>query len=144
MSPDLTQPLRAAIVAYAAVTSQLEAYKGSFPVFTKRPVPTDAPYPCIVISQDISNGNEDGINDFRPVVVRDIAVYGLNSQPGDVRVVEEISYSLRELFHRQKGSLTVAGWSVIDVVVSGPSDAPAEDLITGRRVELTVRLAAQA
>jgi hypothetical protein len=142
VSFDLSSNLRAAIVANSGITALLDAYHGSFPVFTRRPIPDDAEYPVIVISPDITHGNEDGVNDSRPVIVRDIAVYGSNETPETYRVVEELGYRLRDLFHRQPGAITVVGATVVQITTTGPVPGPTDDeKVVARVVPVTVRLA---
>jgi hypothetical protein len=139
---DITQPIRDAVVA--AMGSSLPVYNGSPPVFTRRPVPSKAPYPMIVISSDVSLTENDGIDDERPIVIRDVAVYGVNDVAGNYREVEDIAYAVRHLFHRQRESLDLSAstYKVIDIQASGPRMAPTDDQQTvGRLVELTVRLA---
>lgn len=136
---DLAAPIRAAIMAEAAITNLLPTYKGSKPVFTRRPPPEDAPYPMILISPDITLGNEDGLVSMRPVIMRDIMVYG--DQPDHYRDVEAMAYDLRELFHRQRSALTVSGYHVIDIRASGPiTGAVDEPSHLSRIVTLTVRV----
>lgn len=145
MSLDLSAPVRAAIVAASAITSTLPAYLGSYPVFTRVPVPDDAPYPMVVVAAQFPGGDEDGVSDQRPIIVRDVMVYGTNGRAAtsdQYRAVETIAHALRELFHRQRGAITVAGWSVTEIVAATPQPAPVDDEQTvGRRVEVTVRLA---
>lgn len=139
---DLATPIRSALIGASSVTGELTAYKGSFPIFTRRPVPEDAPFPMVVVSSGFQAGEQDGINDQRPVLVRDVLVYGRNDIAEKYRQVETIAFAVRELFHRQRDSIAVSGWSVVDVLASGPSPAPTDDEQTaGRLVELTVRLA---
>lgn len=142
-APDLSGPVRAALMASSAITSQLAAYAGSYPIFTRRPAPTDAPYPLIMISPDIAVDEEDGVNDFRPVVERDVIVYGQNDTPAHYLVVESIAYAVRDLFHRQWQVINVAGWKVVEIRARGPMPAPTDDVQTvGRLVALTISLAA--
>lgn len=139
---DLSVPIRDAVVA--ALAASLPAYKGGSPVFTRRPVPSNAPYPMVVISSDVTVSEDDGIADERPTVIRDVAVYGVNDVPDNYREVEEIAYAVRQLFHRQRQSLDLSAstYKVIDVRASGPRPAPTDDEQTvGRLIELTVRLA---
>lgn len=139
---DLAIPFRNALVASSAVTAKLTAYKGSYPVFTHRPVPTDAPYPMIVVSPDISLTDQDGINDFRPVQVRDIAVYGLNDTTAKYRNVEVLGYLVRQMFHGNRLAISVPDWNVVDINAIGPIPAPTDDDKTvARLVSLTVQLA---
>jgi hypothetical protein len=124
------------------IDAALPAYNSGKAIFTRRPVPSDAPYPMIVISPDVSVSEADGIRDDRPIVVRDIAVYGRNEPAAAYRQVEDIAYAVRHIFHRQRQSLFTNGeYDVIDVRASGPRPAPTDDQQTvGRLVELTVRL----
>lgn len=142
MTLDLATPLRIALLAEAAVASALPAYKGSKPIFTRVPVPDDAPYPMIVLPTQIDGGEEDGVNDLRPIVVRDVSIYGKNNTADHYRAVETMAFNVWELFHRQRAVLTVPGWTVTSVAAQQPRPAPTDDEDTvGRRVELTVRLA---
>lgn len=145
MSLDLSAPLRAAIVGESSITDELPAYKGSYPVFTRVPVPDDAPYPMIVIPTEVGGGDSDGIDNLQPAVVRDVNVYGRNdpNDPTSYRQVESIADAVWELLHRQRAAITApAGWSITDVQAARPSPAPVDDEQTaGRRVQVTVRLA---
>jgi hypothetical protein len=142
-APDLTDAIRAALVADAGVTQHLSDYLGSFPIFTRRPVPGDAPYPCIVVSQDIAVSDEDGVNDYRASIMRDIAVYHTNETPDNEHVVEALGQAVRRTFHRQRQSLTVNGWDVARIEASVPIEAPVDnDQRTGCIVQLQVLMAA--
>jgi hypothetical protein len=138
---DLAVSMRAAIVADPAITADLTAWKGTFPVFTRRPIPPDAPYPVIVVSPDVAVSDEDMLDTPMVMIVRDIAVYGRNAEPDDYRTVEALAYRVRDLFHRERFSLAPAGWRVVDVRASGPVPAPTDDAdVVGRVVTLTVRV----
>lgn len=138
---DLSVAIRSALVGEADITSLLPAWKGTYPVFTRRPVPKDAEYPMIIISPDVSLTDQDMVSEQMPVVVRDIAVYGRNTDADAYNAVEAIAYRIRDLFHRDRFSLLPSGWAVTDVVASGPFQAPTDDNdLTGRAVTLTVRL----
>lgn len=144
MSLDLSAPIRAALVADAGVTASLPAYAESYPVFTRAPAPDDAPYPMIMLATQFQAGEEDGLTDQRPSIVRDVVVYGLNDTAAHYRTVEALAHAVRTLFHRRRHSIVVSGWSVTDVVASGPRPAPVDDEQTvGRLVEVIVRLARQ-
>lgn len=145
MSADLLPALRAAIAAHAAVTSELAAYAASYPIFTRRPIPDDAPALVVIIGPVIESGRADGIDDQRPILTHDISVYGPNGAAGTqdaYRAVERIAFAIQQLFHRRPEEVQVAGWQTIDVTARGPSPAPVDDEQTvGRRVEVTSRLA---
>jgi hypothetical protein len=143
MSVDLAIPLRDALIGNAGITALLPAYMSSFPVFTRRPPPTDAAYPMIIVSQSIMATDEDGINDLRPVITRDIAVYGSNEEAAKYRTVEQIAFLVFHLFHRKPSSISVDGYKVVQIRASGPVAAPSDDLnYVGRVVPVTVHLAA--
>jgi len=146
---DLSEPLRDAIVASTDIVIRLASYLDGYAVFTRRPVPSLAAYPMIVLSSDIAYGDEDGISDSRPIIVRDISIYGRNDTPAHYRVIDELGYLVRDLFHRQPTSITVPGWHVIQIIANGPSAAASghqsamasdEEQIVGRTVSLTISL----
>lgn len=114
-------------------------------VFAFRPAPEDAGDPIIIINPDASIGDQDGLTSNRPVVQRDIAIYGRKGTPGDPSddspKVEQLGFLIRELFHRQRFSVRPEGYSVTDIVASGPVPAPVDDDgEVGRLVSLTIRL----
>lgn len=137
---DLAAPLRDAIVADGGITALLPAYLGGFPVFTQAPVPNDAPFPQITISPPDSIADEDGVNDFRPVISQYITAWAENSAPANAEIADDLGYLLRDLFHRQR-VLVVPGWSVVDTVVQGPQPAFVDDQRVGVAVFVQTRLA---
>lgn len=140
-APNLAVPLRTAIVGDSGITSLLGTWNSEPAVFTRRPVPENATYPMVVVSPDIGVADEDYLVEKMPVIDRDISIYGSNETPAQYRVVEVLAYALRELFHRNRLAITVAGWRVMDIRARGPSPAPAEDLNKiGRVLMLRIRL----
>lgn len=143
MSLNLAAPIIAAISAESSIVALLGTYNNAPSIHTRRPVPADAEFPLIAISPDITITDEDGVNDDRPVVRRDVAVYG--DAIGHYRIVEDVGYMLRTMFHRQRDALTVTGYDVVDIRASGPMIAPAsDDTMVGRLVTLTIRLASSS
>jgi hypothetical protein len=141
---DLTQSIRDGLLAEPLIADALPNYgSNGKTIFTRRPVPSDAPYPMIVISQDVSVTDQDGIDHEKSVVIRDIAVYGKNEPAAAFRQVVDMAYVVRHLFHSRRDTLFPIGeYKLIDIRASGPRAAPTDDLQTvGRLVELTVRLA---
>jgi hypothetical protein len=135
---DLGPALYAALINEDSIVSRLGTFM-SPSVHTRRPVPEGANYPLIVVTPNVSISDVDALTSRRPVVICDIITYG--EQDSQYRVVEEVSYLVRELFHRKRDSLSVAGFYVVDVVASGPIPAPADDFQhVARAVTLTVRL----
>ena len=137
MSLDFAPALYAAITGDATITGLLSEYNSNPAVFTKRPIPSDVSYPFIIVNPDVAINDFDALNSDRPIVIRDIAVYG--RQPDDYRQVEQVGYLLRELFHRNRFSLTNADYNIVLITASGPSVAPVDDDETvGRVVTLTI------
>lgn len=142
MSADLAAPIRTALIGSAEITNQLEGYKVSYPVFTRRPAPLDAPPIMIMVSPNVAKADQDGIDDERPIIVRDVAVYGPNEPAENYRKVESIAFAVHDLFHRQRTAITVSGWYVVMITATGPIPAPTDDDKTvGRVVSLTIMLA---
>lgn len=138
---NVSTPIWQLITGDAGITAALPDYQNGKPVFKHRPIPEDAVFPVVVISPDIAVRDEDGLNDDRPVIVRDVTVYGQNDTQTKYQVVESIGYALRDLFHRTK-TLNVPGWALVDMRASGPVPAPVDDQqLVARRVELSIRLA---
>lgn len=134
--------LRAALIAEPTISGLLSLWNGEPAVFTRVPVPDSSVEPMIVIGQDISVTDIDALSAGRPVIVRDIFVYG--QQPDHHRLVETVAYAIRELFHRNRFSFSVTGYHVVQVIASGPRLAPTDDDSTvGRVVTLTVTLRKQ-
>ncbi len=141
-APDITIPVRDALLAAVAVTSLLPAYLGSYPVFTRRPVPADTPYPCLLVSQDIVLNDRDGINDYRPFILRDIAVYHTNEAAANYRLTMQIALAVWRTFNERRYSITVPDWDVVDVTALAPVSFDVEaSKIAGRVVQLQVLVA---
>lgn len=141
----LDQQFPALQATAASIIAQLGEYQGEPSVFAFRPVPEDASDPIILINPDSSIGDADGLISTRPIVQRDIAIYGRKGPPGDPTdqspIVEAIGYMVRDLFHSQRFAVQPAGYSVIDVIATGPVPAPVDDDgEVGRIVSLTIRL----
>lgn len=138
---NLAEPLRDALVGNASITALLPNFQGSKTVFTRRPVPANAPYPMLVVSSDVSVFDEDGILDFRPIATRTIIAYAQNDTPEHYRVADTLAYLVRDLFHRQWRAIVVPSWKVVDIQANGPDPAPSDDQTEGRVVTLAIRLA---
>jgi hypothetical protein len=143
---DLGPAIREALLAATQIAAHLSVYDGSPAVFTRRPVPSEADYPLIIVNDPVAITDEDGLTSDRPLWgPGDIAIYGRKATPGTVedhtRLVQQLGIRTRLLFHRQKWALQVGGFHVIDIRASGPVPAPVDDDKTiGRIVSLLVRL----
>jgi hypothetical protein len=139
----LTVALRESVID--AIGAGLDLWGGQPAVFTRVPVPKDAPARIAIVMPEAAVSDSDGLTSPRPIVQRDVAVYGRKGEPGSAedqtRAVEADGYALRDHFHRKKFSVRPVGFSVIDVQARGPIVAPADDDETiGRIVSLVVRL----
>jgi hypothetical protein len=140
--PDLSIPIRSAIVANQSIMSNMPDYANGDAVFTRRPTPIGAPYPMIVIGPDIGDMDIGGLNDQRLKIKRDIAVYSTNDTPDNYRLTETIAFAVRTLFHRNRTAITVTGWRVVNIWAKGPMMTPVqnEDEFVARTIEITVEL----
>jgi hypothetical protein len=140
-SADLPAPLYAAIIGNGPIAAALATYQGAPAAFTRRPVPKDALYPMVITAGDVTRTDQDFINNPLPVIIRDISVFGQNDTAAHSRAVDAIALMVRDLFHRQRQSLSVPGWKVLDIVCRGPIVGPTDDDTTVHRlITMTVRL----
>lgn len=143
---DLGPAIREALINETEISAHLSTYEGAPAVFTRRPVPSEATLPLIIVNDPVAITDEDGLTSDRPVWgPGDIAFYGRKAAPGtdedQTRLIQQLSLRARLLFHRQKWALRVGGFHVIDIRASGPVPAPVDDDKTiGRIVSLIVRL----
>ena len=136
---DLGPALRAAIIADGAITALISTWEGEPAVFTRRPVPDDVTYPFILVAPSVSIGDADWLKTRIPRPRHDVIAYG--QQARDYRPIQDLGYLLRQKFHRQPFSITVAGYSVLEIVATGPMAAPVDDANeVGRAVLLAVKL----
>ncbi len=143
-SPDLAIPIRNAIIRNGSIMGLLPTYLDSDNVYTRRPIPSNAPFPMIVISTDLSREDRGGLKDEHLFILRDVTVYGSNETAENYRNVETLAYELVDLFHRRPKSITVTGWKVLQVWASGPKAAPADDDTNiARAVTLKIELQAK-
>lgn len=109
----------------------------SYPVYTRVPVPENAPYPHIIISPIVSAPDNNFIRCKRRPITHDIYVYGNNDSSTNYREVERIALIIAnkfDTFNRHFIDLPV-GVNLIDVTVRGPLTAPVDDLTkVGRAV----------
>lgn len=136
---DVAPAIRSAILNDVYINSRVTA------VYTRLPVPEGATHPCVVIPFNSVTTNQDALINKRTVIIRDVMVYGNVGAPGSAddqtRVVDEVAFALRRLFHRSPDILGNQSYHVIDIVVNGPQPAPTDDdKKTGRMVNLTLRI----
>ncbi len=135
MTLDLAGDIRTALIAESTISGLLSEWKDEPAVFTRTPIPPLAVPPFMVVSDAVSITDADGLTSDRPIVIRDILVYG--HQPDQYRTVEQIGYSVRELFHRERFSVISDTYDIIDIIASGPRGAPTSDEeLVGRLVSL--------
>lgn len=142
MSMDLGPNIYDAVSNDSVIRGLISRTRRNPSVFTRIPIPDGVAYPYIVISHDVAVSDSDAVNHLNPVVTRDIFVYG--AQPDDYRVVNEIGYRLREIFHRKRDSIVNNDYDIVNITVQGPNLAPSADAeIIGRVVTLTIQLASK-
>lgn len=136
---NLGAALRTALMDETAISGLLGLWEGEPSIHTRRPAPEGALYPMIQLADDMAVGDIDGLKSRRPVVGRDISIYG--EQPGDFRTVADLGWAVRELFHRKPRAISVAGYQVVNITASGPMPAPTSDQkLCGVMVALTITL----
>jgi len=140
--PDLSEPIRTALLEAVAISSGLGVWQGDPAVFTRVPVPADAPYPMSVVSADVAITDDDYLNSEMPIVVRDVLFIGQLGAPGadHYRVVEDMARQARALFHNKRFAISVPGFHVRDLRCSGPIPGPTD---TVDEVSRVVTLVAQ-
>lgn len=126
---DLQPAIRSYILNDQIIASLLPAFEGSKPIFTRRPVPENAPYPMIVISPLVSDNQLDYLQCKRSVITHDIAVYGSNDSSANYRNVETIARRIKTIFHRMPNySLNMpVGSNLIKTNATAPIPAPIDD-----------------
>ena len=145
---DLKPAIRDSLIDQPLISTGLGQWKGEPAIFTRRPVPKEAPDRFIIINDPFAISDADGLTSDRPIWQSDVAVYGRKGEPGtdqdDTRLIEVLGFRMRDHFHRQRFSVRPEGFSVIDVRAGGPVPAPTDDDQTvGRLITLTVRLRRQ-
>lgn len=136
----LPAALRTAIIENEPIVALLGRWKREPSVHTRRPAPEGADYPMVIIPpENAAASDQDGLRSKRPVLQRDVLVYGDNL--GSTREVDEAADLIFALLHRQKWALSIEGFRVIDIVARRPSAAPTSDeKKVGRVIPLTIRL----
>ena len=97
---DLTIPIRNKILADATITNLLPNYLGSKSVFSRTPVPSDAPYPMIVISPVVSDLRKDFLNKKQIKVTHYIGIWGSNDSPSNYRNVKTLAERVSTILDR--------------------------------------------
>lgn len=133
---DLSEPIRDAIIGAPAIANLLAQWNGEPAVFTRRPVPPDAPYPMCAISPNVAATDADWIVTRKPLIQRDIIFYAEADPWGEgVALVMQAHYLARRLFHDNRFCISVPGFHLIETTVTapinGPVDNPAEHVARG-------------
>jgi hypothetical protein len=142
MSVDLAQPIITVLEASSAVTDALPAWGSIKPIHSRRPIPADTTYPCIAISPTIGALDTLAqISNETPEIIIDISVFDDNDTATNYRAVESLARTIRDLFHRNRRSITISGYSVTQITCTGPIPGPLDDDVKVHRVvTLTVQL----
>ncbi len=98
MSLEISAPIRTALIELAGVGDVLDQYAGEPAVFTRRPTPADAPLFIALVNPNTFLIDADGLTSKRPIVGRDIAIYG--PQPDKYWPVTDMATLIYRHFHR--------------------------------------------
>ena len=130
----------------AGLTAELSSFGSSFGVFTY-PIPPDAAYPMVVVSSSSVSDDDDGLNHHTPRFFCSVTAYAkrdsLQSAATAARAsVISIADKVFSIFHRQRPSaFSVTGYTLSQSIARQPVAAlTGDDIIVGRRVELTLEL----
>lgn len=144
--PDVAVAIRNALIQDPVITSLLPSYKGSYPIFTRQPAPTDTPLPFIMIMPNTRSDHIDWIDTSYLRITREIMVFS-TAEPSltESQTVDQIGRAIAELFHRQPQNLSMDDWTVVQLIVTTRGFPPHESLAqsVGFVAVLTVELAAK-
>jgi hypothetical protein len=122
---NLAPAIRTALLNEASIAENISIWNGAPSIHTRRPIPSNVEFPLIVISPDISFTDRDFIANKKNHVLRDVTVVG--QQPDHYRLIEQLAYNIRELFHRNRFSLIIPDWEIYQIIAFGPIPAPTDD-----------------
>jgi len=140
---NLATQIRAFIIADGALTNDLSTFNTEKAVFTRRPVPTTATYPMMIVSPQITANDNDYIDGLYRNSVYDIAVYGSNDTAANYRTTENIAFLLQDKFARLRSTdITMpTGWNLVQAITNGPTPFPTDDLTkVARGVTVTFQI----
>lgn len=126
---DLAPHIRTLILS-DAIANNLSTYNGAKAVFTRRPVPVDAQYPFIVVSNQVSQTQNDFVNSLKRDLTYDFVVYGQNDTAANYRLVETIANTLALKFARlpKYGMTMPVGVNLVQAIGIGPMASATDDL----------------
>lgn len=127
---NLSDNIRSFLIVDSTLTSELSTFNNEKAIFTRRPIPTGADYPFIIISPQISSTESDFIDKLQRNQTYDIGVYAQNDTPENYRACERVAFQIQEKLARlQSHEFQVdSGWSLIQAVATGPIPFPTDDL----------------
>lgn len=134
----LTDAIVDRLVADTTLTDLLAVYLGEPAVFAFTPVPPDAELPFGVVSAPASDTEIAAKDREHRSIVRAVSFY--EDAEGSTQVVEDAAERARELLNRDPVDLTGSGWTAYLAQVDGPSEAPTDDTMYGRRLDVTYNL----
>jgi len=126
----------------STLTNMLSTFKTNPAIFTGNRVPEKAQFPYVHIPGELADPalNEmDTKNKQGRVLTREVRCF--NSNPFGSDVVESIADRVHDLLHERPGELTISGWQVVIIQVSGPVGLPTEeDDASGRSLSVEVQI----
>lgn len=133
-------PIRTWLLDQTDICALLGDWEGDTAVHTRRPVPAKTGTPFVLIpSTNAAAGSRDGLTSPRPIIIRDLFVYGLLND--DLRNVDKAAEMISTRLHRNRFALSIEGWRVIDIDANRPIPAPSDsDDSVGRLISLRITL----
>lgn len=128
---NLSQSILQFLLADTNITSKISAYQNSFAIFTRRPVPTDAKYPMIVVSPLVADTDLDFLRCKRRILSYDIAIYHNNDAAANYRLVEDLGFYIARKFDKlPRTAMTLpVGVSLVKTLARGPIQGPGDELV---------------
>lgn len=133
-------PIREWLLTQGDICALLGEWEDVPAIHTRRPVPADTGTPFVIApSTNAAAGNMDGLTTDRPILIRDLVIYGVKD--ADYRAVDTAAEMIADRLHRNRFALAIEGWKVIDIEANRPIPAPADgNKDVGRLVSLRIRL----
>ena len=144
---NLAVSIRSFLLTDSALTSLLPNFKGSPAIFTRRPLPDDAPPFVCIVSPLISGFDSDYLRRFQRELTYDVSFYGPNATAADYRKVEDASFICVQKMHRlnTRNFSMPQGWQLVRAKAYGPIAAAVDDDKTvGRLVSVNFFVAQNA
>lgn len=136
---EITQGIYQAMANDATLQTLLGEYYGVPAIFSTFPVPTDAPFPYIDMSYELTFSPFDTKVTQGVDLTREITVY--TEADGSAALLETICDRVRALFHRQPQNVPIVGFDTVIVdMQEGPRFTTEDNRVQGKELELRLVL----